>query len=241
MPSTSRESPFSEHRAESLGASRVLEAQTGRVTEDPANPTCVPLLPAQTRTSLPQTSLHKPGPRTSPHPRNSQNSVAPESPSLKPQLAIHDDDSASNERSYIEEGDWSESPSPPLSSRSAPLNGESTRVEITYSKFYEELVKSVDFHSQIDEVARTMAATSEWMALLAAYAATADARRLTAHSGDRKNRFIDIMNFIVDEAPTCGLVAPYRHQIRYGRFHYDGSALEASPGAVQEPWQGKHS
>ena len=31
------------------------------------------------------------------------------------------------------------------------------------------------------------------------------------------------MNFIVEEAPKCGLDVPYTHSLRYSRYHYDGS------------------
>ena len=43
-----------------------------------------------------------------------------------------------------------------------------------------------------------------------------------ANNGRRKNRFVDLMNYIVDEAPRCGAPTGIKHHIRYGRHDYKG-------------------
>jgi hypothetical protein len=47
--------------------------------------------------------------------------------------------------------------------------------------------------------------------------------RFSAGSGHRKNRFMDIMNLILEEAPKHGLKVSYAHELLYARYHYDGS------------------
>lgn len=64
--------------------------------------------------------------------------------------------------------------------------------------------------------------SEEWKAAWAAYAGIADDWEQGRHASDRKNRFTDLINCILAEAPKCGLQVPYMHHIEYGRYDYDG-------------------
>ena len=110
-----------------------------------------------------------------------------------------------------------------LSSKSAAPEGELTRIEITFEKLYGELLCSRDHESLIQGVAQRISASSRWLGSYLAYKETLRWTRHYARSGFRKNRFMDLMNLIVEEAPKCGLSVSYAHQLRYDRYNYDGS------------------
>jgi hypothetical protein len=110
-----------------------------------------------------------------------------------------------------------------LSSRLAAPEGEVTRIEITFEKLHQELLRSCDHDSLIMEVAQRISTGSKWLGSYDAYKEAARRTRFSSGAGFRKNRFMDLMNLIVEEAPRCGLDVPYTHQLRYSRYHYDGS------------------
>jgi hypothetical protein len=145
-----------------------------------------------------------------------------------PEAGCSASQSPHSERSVSSETDSSlakldDSESPTLSSRPAAPDGEVTRIEITFNKLYRELLSSRDHDALIQEVAGRVATSSIWSNAFDAYQDAARWSRLYSGSGTRKNRFMDIMNLIVQEAPKCGLEVPYVHELRYGRYHYDGS------------------
>jgi hypothetical protein len=113
--------------------------------------------------------------------------------------------------------------SPELSSRPAASDGEVTRIEITFEKLYQGLLHSHDHDPLIQEAARRISTSSLWLGAYHAYKEAARRCRFSSGAGFRKNRFMDLMNLIVEEAPRCGLDVPYTHQLRYSRYHYDGS------------------
>lgn len=114
-----------------------------------------------------------------------------------------------------------------LSSRPAAPEGEVTRIEIPFEKLHQELLRSSDHDSLIQEVAQRISTSSRWIELYNVYKGIARHTRFYSGAGFRKNRFMDLMNLIVEEAPRCGLDVPYTHQLRYGRYHYDGSKWSA--------------
>ena len=109
------------------------------------------------------------------------------------------------------------------SSRPAASEGEITRIEITFEKLYSELLCSRDHEFLIQEAAQRISTSSRWLESYLAYKETLTWTRWYARAGIRKNRFMDLMNVIVEEAPKCGLGMPYTHQLRYDRYNYDGS------------------
>jgi hypothetical protein len=109
------------------------------------------------------------------------------------------------------------------SSRLAAPEGEVTRIEVTFEKLHQELLRSYDHDSLIQEVAQRISTSSKWLGSYDAYKDAARRSRFYYGAGFRKNRFIDLMNLIVEEAPRCGLNVPYIHQLRFSRYHYDGS------------------
>jgi hypothetical protein len=112
---------------------------------------------------------------------------------------------------------------PELSSRLAAPEGEVTRIEMTFEKLHQELLRSCNHGSLIREVAKRISTSSKWLGSYDAYKEAARLTRFSSGAGFRKNRFMDLMNVIVEEAPRCGLDVPYTHQLRYSRYHYDGS------------------
>jgi len=112
---------------------------------------------------------------------------------------------------------------PELSSRAVALEGEVTRIEIAFEKFHQELLYSRDHDSLVQTVAQRMLASSRWHGVYNAYKEAAGRALFGRGAGFRKNRFMDLMNLILEEAPRCGLDVPYTHQLHYGRYHYDGS------------------
>ena len=113
--------------------------------------------------------------------------------------------------------------SPELSSRPAAPEGRSTRIEIAFEKLHQELLHSRDHESLIQEVAQRISNTSQWLGLFDAYQEAVKWARFSFRAGFRKNRFMDLMNLAVEEAPKCGPDVPYTHLLRYSRYHYDGS------------------
>ena len=107
-----------------------------------------------------------------------------------------------------------------LSSKPAVPEGELTRIEIAFEKLYAELLCSRDYESLIQGVAQHISTSSRWLGLYLAYKETLRWTRHYARAGFRKNRFIDLMNLIVEEAPKCGLGVSYTHQLR-NRYNYD--------------------
>ena len=122
--------------------------------------------------------------------------------------------------------------SPEPSSRPAALEGEATRIEITFEKLHNELLSSHDHGSFIQDVAQRISTGSRWLTAYRAYKETLRWARFYSGAGFRKNRFMDLMNLVVEEAPGCGLSVPYTHQLRYNRYHYNGS--EWSPEKSSE-------
>jgi hypothetical protein len=122
--------------------------------------------------------------------------------------------------------------SPELSSRPAAPEGETTRIEITFENLHQELLYSRDYESLIQEVAQRIMTSSRWLRSLNAYKEAVRRTRFYFGAGFRKNRFLDLMNLVVEEAPKCGLDVPYTHQLRYSRYYYDGS--EWSPNKDSE-------
>jgi hypothetical protein len=113
--------------------------------------------------------------------------------------------------------------SPELSSRPAAPEGEVTRIEITFEQLYQGLLHSHSHDTLIQKAARRISTSSLWLGAYNAYKEAARRCRFSSGAGFRKNRFMDLMNLIVEEAPRCGLDVPYTHQLRYSRYHYDGS------------------
>jgi hypothetical protein len=107
-----------------------------------------------------------------------------------------------------------------------------TRIEITFEKYYQELLCSRDHDSLIQEAAQRILTGFRWFGSYDAYKETTRRRRFYSGAGFRKNCFMDIMNLIVEEVPRCGLGMPYTHQFRYSRYHYDSS--EWSPDKHSE-------
>ena len=104
-----------------------------------------------------------------------------------------------------------------------PQTPSDTRIEITFERLYSELLCSRDHESLIQEAAQRISTSSRWLGSYLAYRETLTWTRWYARAGIRKNRFMDLMNVIVEEAPKCGLGVPYAHQLRYDRYNYDGS------------------
>ena len=129
---------------------------------------------------------------------------------------------ASSERAPYISGPFNER-SPELSSRLAAPEGEATRVEITFERLHNVLLCSPNHDSLIQEAAKSISTGSRWLTVYRAYKETLRWARFYSGAGLRKNRFMDLMNLIVEEAPGCGLNLPYTHQLRYNRYHYDGS------------------
>ena len=110
-----------------------------------------------------------------------------------------------------------------LSSKPAAPEGELTRIEIAFEKLYAELLCSRDHESLIQGVAQHISTSSRWLGSYLVYKETLRWTRHYARARFRKNRFMDLMNLIVEEAPKCGLGVSYTHQLRYDRYNYDGS------------------
>ena len=110
-----------------------------------------------------------------------------------------------------------------LSSRAVALEGEVTRIEITFEKFHQEILYSRDRDTLVQTVAQRVLASSRWHEMYNAYKEAAGRALFGRGAGFRKNRFMDLMNLILEEAPRCGLDVPYTHQLHYGRYNYDGS------------------
>jgi len=110
-----------------------------------------------------------------------------------------------------------------LSSRPAAPEGEVTRIEIAFEKFYQELLHCRDHDSLIREVAQRISTSPRWLEAYRAHKVAAGRALFCWGSGFRKIRFMDLMNVIMEEAPKFGLDVPYTHQLCYGRYHYDGS------------------
>lgn len=124
------------------------------------------------------------------------------------------------------------SPSEPSSKEVAP-EGEATRIEIAFEKFRQELLYSPNHDPLIQEVARRISTTLGWLEVYNAYKEAAGRALFCWGAGFRKNRLMDLMNLILEEAPSCGLDIPYTHQLRYGRCHYDGSEWNPESGSSQ--------
>jgi len=118
------------------------------------------------------------------------------------------------------------------SSRPAAPEGEATRIEITFEKLHNELLSSREHGSLIQDVAQRISTGPRWLTAYHAYKETLRWTRFSSGAGFRKNRFMDLMNLVVEEAPGCGLSVPYTHQLRYDRYHYDSS--EWSPEKSSE-------
>lgn len=128
-------------------------------------------------------------------------------------------------------------PPPPLSSapHAAP-DGETTRVEIAFEKLYEELLRSQTHADLIHTVAGNFLRTARWRQGLKAYIAAAKRTRRGRSSGERKNRMIELMNCILEEAPACGLDVPYASDIRYGRHDVEGVVAATSTQPQDPNW-----
>lgn len=128
-------------------------------------------------------------------------------------------------------------PPPPLSSipHAAP-DGETTRVEIAFEKLYEELLRSQTHADLIYQVAGNLLRTPRWRQALKAYIAAAKRTRRSRSSGERKNRMIELMNCILEEAPACGLNVPYANDIRYGRHDVEGVVAATSTQPQDPNW-----
>jgi len=121
------------------------------------------------------------------------------------------------------------------SSRLAAPDGDITRIEITFDKLYQELLSSRDHDSLIQEVAGRIAASSRWSSAFEEYQKVLRWCRFSGGSGNCKNRFMDIMNLILEEAPKHGLNVPYAHDLLYGRYNYDGSEWKADVSDKFQP------
>ena len=192
-------------------------------------PTNVP--PSFDETSQTKAQCHQGGPSTVPNKQHGRGSFAV---SNRP-LGVHNE-ACSPPPASSEHISSSSEPfnarSPELSSRPAAPEGEATRIEITFEKLYNELLCSCDHGSLIQEVAERISTGSKWLTAYHAYKETLRWARFYSGAGFRKNRFVDLMNLVVEEAPECGLSVPYTHQLRYNRYHYDGS--EWSPEKCSE-------
>jgi len=121
------------------------------------------------------------------------------------------------------------------SSRLAAPDGDITRIEITFDKLYQELLSSRDHDTLIQEVAGRIAASSRWSSAFEEYQKVLRKCRFSWGCGNRKNRFMDIMNLILEEAPKHGLNVPYAHDLLYGRYNYDGSEWKADVSEKFQP------
>ena len=157
---------------------------------------------------------------------------------LDPQLSAsqseHSESSASSE--FPVESDVSDvADQSSDSSRLAAPDGDITRIEITFDKLYQELLSSRDHDTLIQEVAGRIAASSRWSSAFEEYQKVLRWCRFSWGSGNRKNRFMDIMNLILEEAPKHGLNVPYAHDLLYGRYNYDGSEWKAEVSDKFQP------
>ena len=121
------------------------------------------------------------------------------------------------------------------SSRLAALDGDVTRIEVTFDKLYQELLSSRDHDTPIQEVSGRIAASSRWSSAFEEYQKVLQWCRFSGGSGNCKNRFMDIMNLILEEAPKHGLNVPYAHDLLYGRYNYDGSEWKADVSDKFQP------
>jgi hypothetical protein len=149
----------------------------------------------------------------------------------------HSESSASSEfDSFLVESDVSDAADLSSdSSRLAAPDGDITRIEITFDKLYQELLSSRDNDTLIQEVAGRIAASSKWSSALEEYQKILGWCRYSGGSGNRKNRFMDIMNLILEEAPKQGLNVPCAHDLLYGRYNYDGSEWKAEVSGQFQP------
>ena len=149
----------------------------------------------------------------------------------------HSESSASSEfDSFPMESDVSDAGDPSSdSSRLAAPDGDITRIEITFDKLYQELLSSRDHDTLIQDVAGRIAASSRWSSALEEYQKLLRKCRFSWGCGSRKNRFMDIMNLILEEAPKHGLNVPYAHDLLYGRYNYDGSEWKAEVSDKFQP------
>ncbi|KAF8313873.1 hypothetical protein DL93DRAFT_2080808 [Clavulina sp. PMI_390] len=113
-------------------------------------------------------------------------------------------------------------PSVPLSlpERTLAPNGEATRVEVAYSKFYSEVLASPEHRDAIEAMARMIIKTHAWDKAYARY--HVEARDMWPSNGRRKNRMAELLNTIQAEAHRCGLPAPVRHEISFARHDEKG-------------------
>lgn len=118
---------------------------------------------------------------------------------------------------------------------------DATRVEIPFDVLYEGLLRQPDCEEQVKLASIGISKSKEWKAARNAYTDIAESREWARHAGDRRNRFADMINCILDEAPKHGLKISYAHEIRYGRYDYQGEIPASrnfwnSATAPVDPW-----
>jgi hypothetical protein len=110
---------------------------------------------------------------------------------------------------------------PSLPDKVAP-NGEATRVEVPFDRFYNQVFRHKEHAPLINDVAEKIMTTRRWAQALRTYGKTLRVKRRSVHSGDRKNYFLELLNHIVRLAPTCGFNVEFENDIEYQRHTFDG-------------------
>lgn len=135
-------------------------------------------------------------------------------------------------------------------------NGKATRVEIDFDTFSREVFHSHGQQTLVDKAAGAVMNLAQWTVALENYAQAARSSPLRRKSGQRKNRIVDLLNLIMEEAPRCVAGLRYKHELRYSRHDFEGgnentfvcsppssmssSACDETPDTPDnEPWEGQ--
>lgn len=161
--------------------------------------------------------------------------VPQNAPQAIPKDPLPEDDSDSSSDSYV--------PIPlPRSTSSfdpdAPVapNGESTRVQIPFQRLFDELVEPCGHSGALNKTAALVVQTTAWTHALEAYVKVAETRRPGWHSGLRKNRIIDLLNCVVQEAKKLGTDFPFLRELDFGRYEVDGITAYPLPYGRENDW-----
>ena len=169
------------------------------------------------KTYLPSLSRGETSANASPAPNLKQSNVSKVSSRSAPPR----DGITSVESCYSHSPPSSLSSFPSLPSKVAP-NGEATRVEIPFERFYNQVFHHEGHAQVINDVAEKIMRTRPWAEALRTYGKSLRVERRFSHSGDRKNHFLELLNYILRSAPTCGFNIEFENDIEYQRHTFDG-------------------